>query len=256
MSIIRKFIAFNQRLSLAFDRLLPDRLTVDGNGYFQTYVLPPLIQPDERVYDLGGGSRPYLSPDQKAALNIHVTGLDISGEELSAAPAGAYDRQIVGDLCQFVGQGEADLVICQSTLEHLHDVEGALRAISSSLKPGGRVAFFCPCRNALFARFNIVLPEDLKKRLLFFLFPGKATGHDGFKAYYDKCKPSLIEAISRRHGMQIEMRRLFWKSSYFSVFFPAYLGWRLYQAAMWLLVRDDAAETFCYVLIKDDASVG
>ena len=56
--------------------------------------------------------------------------------------------------------------------------------------------------------------------------------------------------------MQIEMRRLFWKSSYFSVFFPAYLGWRLYQAAMWLLVRDDAAETFCYVLIKDDASVG
>lgn len=113
---------------------------------------------------------------------------------------------------------------------------------------------FAPARNALFARLNLLLPEDFKRRLLFALFPGKAKGHDGFRAYYDKCTPSQIEAMAARHGLVVEQRRIFWISSYFMAFVPAYLAWRAYQGISALFIGDDAAESFIYVFRKPEST--
>jgi len=245
------FVRVNQAASVWIDRLLlPDRLRQDGNKTFQSEILPQHVSSGMRVYDLGGGAQPYFSPDQKASLGLYVTGLDISAEELEASPEGGYNRKIVADLCTFQGPRDADLVVCQATLEHVPDTAGAIRAIAETLAPGGKAVLFLPCRNAVFARLNLLLPETLKKRLLFALFPHKAEGHDGFEAHYDRCTPRDIADLARQNGLDVQEQRLFWISSYFMIFTPAFLLWRLCQGLAYLIIREQAAETFTVVLQK------
>lgn len=248
--MLRTFLNWNRKLSAAFDSLLPAHLRLDGNGTFLREVMPQAVGQGDLVYDLGGGSRPWLSAERKAALQAHVVGLDIDADELAAAPPGSYDQAIAANLCTFTGKGDADVVICQATLEHVPDAAGAIRAIATTLKPGGRAFIFAPCRNAIFARLNLILPEGFKQRLLGTLFPAKAQGHDGFKAYYDHCTPSQIAALAQANGLEVELRRLFWISSYFTIFTPAFVIWRLTQLLLWVVLRDDAAESFIFVLRK------
>ena len=252
MSLFRKFVDANIRWSQRFDTLLPSALREDGNKWYIREYLPKTLRDGITVYNLGGGSQPYISRDDKERHNITLVGLDIDARELAAAPPGIYDRMIVADLCGYSGAGDADAVVCMAVLEHLHDVAGATKAIASTLKPGGRAYIFAPSRNALFARLNIALPQEMKKRILYAFLPGKSEGHDGFMAYYDRCKPSEFEALVKENGLEIEERRLFWISSYFSVLAPAYIAWRIMQGLAYLALRDDAAETFAYVLQKPD----
>jgi SAM-dependent methyltransferase len=251
MGLARTLIAANVSLCGAMDRMLPGRAREDGNKTFVRDYLPKAYARGTTVYDLGGGSRPGLTAGEKRQLGIRYVGLDISAEELAAAPPGVYDKTIAADLCTFAGPGDADIVICQATLEHVPDTVGAMRGLASTLKPGGRVLIFAPCRNAVFARLNLLLPESWKKAALFALFPHKAQGHDGFKAYYDHCTPSAIEALAHKNGLVVEDRKLFWTSSYFTVFAPAFVLWRIWQGLSYLVIGKNAAETFVYVLRKD-----
>lgn len=249
--LLRAFLEQNIKISRALDSLLPERLRTDGNKYFVAHVVPTVLERGMTVYDLGGGSNPCIRPELKQRLGLRVVGLDISVEELASAPQGAYDRTIAADLCTLRGAGDADLVICQATLEHVHDTPGAIRAIAETLAVGGRACIFAPSRNAAFARLNLLLPERVKTALLFSLFPHKATGHDGFKAFYDRCTPRDIEALARDNGLSVEQCHLFWFSSYFLILTPVYAVWRVAQCFAWLVLRNDAAETFAYVLGKD-----
>jgi 2-polyprenyl-6-hydroxyphenyl methylase/3-demethylubiquinone-9 3-methyltransferase len=249
-SVFRRFINTNIAASRALDRLLPAHLRRDGNTDFRDRLAPAMIPTDAVVFDLGGGSRPFIDPETKAERGLFVTGLDIDGAELERAPSGAYDRTVVADLTTFRGEGDAAMAICQATLEHVKDNRGAVAAIASCLKPGGHACLFAPGRNALFAILNRVLPEGPKQRLLFAVFPHKAQGHDGFPAYYDHCTPKRMERLFAANGLEVVERRLYWTSSYFFAFTPAYLAWRAYQALAYGLVRHDAAETFAYLLRK------
>ena len=251
MTVVRAIATANARLSNVIDRALPRRLRQDGNRTFREEYIPRALVADGVIYDIGGGARPFVTLDQKQRFGLTVIGLDISPEELSAAPEGVYDRTIVADLCQYSGIGDADAVVCQATLEHVPDTAGAMRAIASVLKPGGRAYIFAPCRNAVFARLNLMLPEELKRKLLWSLLGEKAEGH-GFPAYYDRCTPTQIEDLATENGLIVEERRLFWVSSYFRVFTPAFVLWRMFQALAYLALGNDAAETFIYVLQKPD----
>ena len=248
--MLRRVLNWNKWVSAKFDSLLPARLRLDGNRTFKQDVLPNAVRYGDSVYDLGGGSQPWLSPREKNTLSARVVGLDIDGAELAAADPGAYDEVIVHDLCTFKGHADADVVICQATLEHVPDTRGALKAIATILRPGGRAYIFAPSRNAVFARLNLILPEGLKRRILYAVFPEKAEGHDGFKAYYNHCTPSQITALARQVGLDVEQRRLFWTSSYFRIFFPVFILWRFSQLILWLVLGEDAAETFIFVLRK------
>jgi 2-polyprenyl-6-hydroxyphenyl methylase/3-demethylubiquinone-9 3-methyltransferase len=255
MSFMNTFFEVNINISNSIERLLPSHTRVDGNSDFHAFAMPDVLGFGGLVYDLGGGSRPCMTADDKKRNGQRLVGLDISAEELAAAPPGVYDKIVTADLCSFLGPEDGDVVICQATLEHVPDTVGAIRAISSCLRPGGRAAIFAPCRNAVFARLNLLIPQDLKKKLLFFVFPEKSEGHDGFKAYYDHCTPGDIERIAAENGLIVERRRIFWVSSYFKAFLPAYLLWRIWQGLAWLFIRDQAAEAFWYILRKRDATV-
>lgn len=236
----------NVTISECLDRVLPSRLREDGNHVFTSEIAPALLTPNALVYDLGGGARPLVSLAEKRRLGLVVVGLDLDAEELSKAPGHIYDERIEADLTLFRGRGDADLVICQATLEHVRDGEGAFRGIASCVKPGGVVAIFSPSRNAVFARLNRILPEGIKRRLLFAIYPDKGKGHDGFPAFYDKCLPSEVESIAARNGLELVQRRLFWRSSYFYPFVPAFLVWRIWLGVTALFLGKDAAETYAY----------
>lgn len=256
MGLFGSFVHLNIALSNAAERMLPRHLSEDGNKCFLRDVLPAAVRKGDIVYDVGGGSRPFISLADKNLLNAVVHGLDIDAAELRAAPDGVYDRMVVHDLCTYEGDGLADVAVCQALLEHVPNTEGAIRALASIVRPGGKVFLFAPARNALFARLNMLLPERVKRAVLFRVFPEKAGGHDGFKAYYDRCIPSQVERLASKYKLRVEEKRIFWKSSYFSAFFPAYVFWRLYQAVAFLLIRDDASESFIYVFQRDGESSG
>lgn len=250
MGLFKFIIDANVKLSRSVDAMLPMFLRRDGNNTFIAEVLPRSVDFGDLVYDVGGGSRPFITVHDKNRLGLTVVGFDIDPAELGAAPLGLYDRTVVADLCDFEGVSEADVTICQATLEHVKDTSAAVRALASTIKPGGRIYIFAPSRNALFARLNRILPERLKRKLLFFFFPEKAKGHDGFKAYYDRCSPSEIEQLAVANDLVVEERFLFWTSSYFFVFTPAFLVWRVCQAVNYMILGTNAAETFIYVLRK------
>ncbi len=246
---MRRLIRFQTWLSLCFDRLLPRDLLTDGNREFLDSIVPANLSAGAVIYDVGGGKNPVVSPGQKAALGLHVVGVDIDRDELEAAPAGAYDRVAPADITAYQGAGDADLVICQALLEHVRDTDGALRAIASILKPGGRALIFVPSRNAVYARLNLLLPQEFKRRILFAVFPGMRRDH-GFKAFYDRCTPAGFDGMSRRHGMVTDDRRVYFQSEYFQFFFPLHALWRIWTLLFRWIAGAQAAETFTLILRK------
>jgi SAM-dependent methyltransferase len=237
------------RWSTAIEELLPAEYRIDGNRFFIDSFHERFLHPGSTVFDVGGGKQPITSAERKRRLGIRVVGVDISGEELSAAPPGCYDEIVCADITLYRGHATADVVICQALLEHVRSTEAAMTALASMLKPGGVLLIFVPSRNAVFARLNLLLPQRLKEALLFALFPA-ARGAQGFVSYYHRCTPRDFERMARANGLDVEERHLFYKSMYFSFFAPLHLIWRLWIFLFRFIRREQAAETFVYAFRK------
>jgi SAM-dependent methyltransferase len=246
----RRLVAAQIRWSAWLDSCLPLSFQIDGNRDFLDHLVPQYLKSGSLVYDVGGGKNPAVSVEWKRQLCLRITGIDIDGTELAAAPAGSYDAVICVDIAAHRGQADGDLVICQALLEHVPDTEQALEAIASLLKPGGRALLFVPCRNAVYARLNLLLPERFKRLLLFSIFPEMSRDH-GFRAYYDQCTPRSIETSAKRYGLTVERRFAYFRSDYFRFFFPAHLAWRAWIVLFRSIAGDRAAETFTMVLRKE-----
>ena len=250
MSVLRRVVALQQRLSFGFDRLvLPARLRTDGNTDFAASFVPPYLHAGVTVYDIGGGSTPFVTQQMKQRLGLEVVGLDIDSQELARSPAGLYDRTINSDICDYPGKEEADLVICRSVLEHVRDTRAAVVAIARILRPGGVALVFSPSGNAVFARLNRLLPEGLKRYVLFSVYPDKRETH-GFPAFYDRCTPRDFDFHAGYAGMSVVSRRCYFASSYFSFCLPVYVLWRLWVLGFRAVAHDQAAETFAVALQK------
>jgi SAM-dependent methyltransferase len=249
MGYFSAWLRMNARASRAFDRAIPPEMVVDGSRYFRDEFISRFVRAGMRVYDIGSGRFPQFSPNQKAHLKLVVVGLDMESSELAAAPSGSYDEYIAADATKYRGKGDADLVVCHAVLEHVRDVAGALAAIATTLKPGGRAAVFVPCRNALYARMNMLLPEGLKRWMLRRLHV-EYQGGGGWPAYYDRCTPRHFRRLAARCGLAVIELRPFYMSSYLMVFFPAWVIWRLWMLFFRAAAGEDAAETFCVCFEK------
>jgi SAM-dependent methyltransferase len=235
-------------LSRAFDKLLPPEWSVEGSQYYRRTLLPSHLAGALKVWDLGSGRYPMVSPDRKAAEGMHVTGLDLSAEELELAPTGAYDVAVAADATTFVGQADADLVISHCCFEHLPNTEGGFRAVASILKPGGKAVIYMPSGNAVFARINLLLPEALKRRLLGTL-PDRG-GKGGWPACYDRCTPKQFTKLAEQAGLEVVELRTYWISGYFLPFPPVYVLWRFWMIAFRAVSGIEAAESFSMILRK------
>lgn len=249
--MFRKIVNSQIFLSRALDKLLPRHYRIDGNSDFRDDLAGKYIRNNYVIYDVGGGKTPFFPPGEKAARKLTVIGLDIDPAELAAGPPGAYDEVICADISRFQGQGDADLAICRALLEHVRDTREALAALGSILKPGGRILLFVPSRNALFARINLLLPEGLKRKILFSFFP-QARTTAGFPSFYDQCTPRDFSALAARCGLEVEEKRLYFFSGYFSFCFPFFFLWRLWVLGFHLVAGEQAAESFAMVLRKQE----
>ena len=250
MGVMRSFIDGQLRLSRALDRvLLPPEYGVDGSSEFYRSIVAPRLFRGATVYDVGGGRRACIPLETKRALALRVIGLDISESELALAPAGSYDEVVCADVTRYEGRQEADIAVCETLLEHVRDNASAFRTLAGIVKPGGVLLVFVPSRRALFARLNVILPEDVKRRLLFAVRP-QSRGKQGFPAYYDRCTPAEFRALAQQNAFDVEEERLYWRSEYFAFFAPLYVAWRGWLLASRAVLSDEAAETFSLALRK------
>ncbi len=246
----RKFIQGQIALSNWFDRsFLPFDYRLDGSDDYRSSLVPEYVHKHGRVYDVGGGKHPCISVEFKRERMLSVIGLDIDKHELEQAPSGIYDEMLESDITTHRGEGDADVILCHTLLEHVKSVEAAFKGIESILKPGGRAVLFVPSRNAVYARLNLILPEALKKRLLYIIFP-QTLEHQGFKSYYDCCTPRDFKRIAEKYGLELEEERIYFLSAYFSFFFPFYLCWRGWVVFFRMLAGEQAAESFSMVFQK------
>jgi SAM-dependent methyltransferase len=245
----RRFIELQRRWSYRFDLQLPADLRVDGGTDFATSFVPDYLAAGMTVYDVGGGRSPLIAVNTKHRLELTVIGLDIDAAELARAREGTYDRVICADICTYRGSHDADVVICQSVLEHVSDTAHGVRGLASLLKPGGTALVFVPSSKACFARLNRMLPETAKERLLFAIFPEKREADGGFPALYDRCTMSDFESHAASAGLVVDRTRNYFASSYFSFFLPLYAIWRVWILCLRRFRGDEAAaETFAMAL--------
>lgn len=251
---LRKAVHFLVRLSQAFDRLfLPAEFAVDGNQDFIHGLYRSHLFPGATVVEVGGGKNPLISTAEKRELSLRVIGLDINPHELSVAPAGIYDETICADITQYSGDASADVAICAALLEHVRDTAATLRGIATLLKPEGVALLFVPCRNAVYARINLIMPESLKRWLLKAIYGDYSEIEaelTGFPAYYDRCTPRDIRTMVQASGFTVQSLQLYFASGYFQFLPPLYVAWRLWQIAFKTIAGDQAAESFSVVLKK------
>jgi SAM-dependent methyltransferase len=189
---------------------------------FSTRILPSLLKPGQTVLDAGGGKWPRIGADVKRTLRLTITGLDLSADELRAAPAGAYDDTLVGDVATVALPQRYDLVVSQTLLEHVRDVERTIRNMAGSLRSGGVMAHVLPSGRAPFALLNRILGNRLGKKLLYLAFPG-ARKEAGFEAFYDRCTPGALANTCRQAGLVDVEVTPYYATDYFRICTPLYM---------------------------------
>jgi 2-polyprenyl-3-methyl-5-hydroxy-6-metoxy-1,4-benzoquinol methylase len=248
MNILRSFIQFNMTISDWFDRTFLDpALVVDGNSEFSASVVHPYVSIGAKVYDVGGGKNPFFTLEEKERNRLSIVGIDISKNELDRAPAGIYDESICADISTIEGREDGDIVVCQAVLEHVADTRNAIRSISTLLKTGGTALIFVPSRNALFARLNLIIPETLKRYLLFSIYPNSSRDQ-GFRSYYKNCTPKELLKFSAEFGLAETKTLSYYMSGYFRFLFPVHIIWRIWLLAFIAIDRVQASETFTLIL--------
>lgn len=243
-------MAWNRRVALGADRLAArwvDR--TGGLADFTARVVPSLLGQRLRVLDVGGGRRPVIDPGIVERLQLHVTGLDLSEDELRAAPPGSYQATIVGDVSRVAIAGPFDLILSRAVLEHVADPAAALGALAAALAPGGTMAHVVPCGHAPFAVAHRLLGHRLSRRLLRATHPDR-TEIESFAAYYRLCIPSRMAAHCRRQGLEIVELRPHFASDYLHFCAPLHFVELSRQTLFALCGLTDWCETFILVARK------
>lgn len=248
-NLLRRLVLGQIAACKVIDRRFFGSLTTDGNGEFCELVRQ-LVPPGTVIADIGGGKTPVFTVDEVNENGFKVTGIDIDADELSRAPAGAYSQVVVSAIERCEGPAVHDFVLAQSVLEHVSDGKGAATGIASLARPGGTIVTFCPCKRAWFARLNLLMPEALKRAVLFTVFPEKRK-RQGFPAFYDGCTPSEMIWNMAAAGVSVTQVRYFYVSSYFMFFVPLYLLWRLCNYPLIRMFPERYCETFIFVGVRD-----
>jgi SAM-dependent methyltransferase len=248
--MIRRFIAWNRALSKSIDRRFFSSMIEDGNSDFnKNFAWKHLHNRSGTLADIGSGKQPFLQNDHINRANWRVIGLDISQSELDRAPIKSYDQTVCAPIEASPLRSVADAFVCQAVLEHVADNVLAFNKLGELLRPGGIGLIFVPSRNAVFARLNLLLPESVKRGLLFYFFP-ESSYAQGFRSYYHRCTPLEFTALAKQNGLELIEIKTYMASSYFSFFAPFYVAWRLWQLFFHAFAGTQSAETFCMAVRK------
>ena len=210
---------------------LPARYSAGADRSFYAYV-DPLVCPGAALLDVGSGRRPSLPPSDRPD-GMHYVGLDLSHDELDAAPPGSYDEVVVSDLAIRVPAlvERFDLALSWQVFEHVHDLPAALENLHAYLKPGGRLSALFSARWSAFAVANTLLPNRIAAQVASRI-SGRAVD-TVFPAYYDRGTASQLEEIVN-HWARAEIIPAWLGAGYFHFLRPlqaAYIGYEEWARA-------------------------
>ena len=169
------------------------------------------------VCEIGGGRSPLFTDKEIAELRLEYTILDISEDELAAAPS--YCLKVRGDICvrdPGARSGQYDFMFSRLVAEHVSSASAMHRNIFQLLQPGGLAFHFFPTLFTPAFVVNRVLPEHVAQRLLLAFWPSRRTIHQKFPARYSKCfgPTSPMKRFIRNLGYEVEEYRAFYGTGY------------------------------------------
>ncbi len=187
------------------------------------------LAPGISVLDIGSGRHPTVKPENRPE-GIRYVGLDLSREELDAAPAGSYTETIAADATTPVDAliGGFDLAISWQVLEHVPDLEAAIVNIHSYLRPGGRfVALFSGSWSA-FGVINRILPDRIGSRIVDRAMKRTENNVPVFPAHYDRCSHRALVPLFAGWG-ETRIEPLYNGAGYFAFAPPLQRAYLAYE---------------------------
>jgi SAM-dependent methyltransferase len=171
---------------------LPPRYSDSWQRPFYDRVTIALAE-SASVLDVGSGRSPAVPPELRPK-GCRYVGLDLSAQELAAAPPGAYDETIVTDLLDLHPEqiGTFDAVVSWQVLEHVRSLPAAFRSMRRVLRGGGLLGALLSGRWAVFAVANRLVPHAVAARVLQERLD--RDPHSVFPAHYDRATRNGIEA--------------------------------------------------------------
>jgi len=170
------------------------------------------------VCEVGGGRSPLFSAEEAQTLGLEYTVLDISEDELQAAPD--HVRKVHADICALDAAAfpqRYDFMFSRMLAEHASDGTAMHRNILGLLRPGGMAFHFFPTLFTPVFVLNRLLPERAARRVLFAVFPWRRKEHVAkFPARYSKCfgpTPGM-QRYFQRLGYQVHEYRPFYGTDY------------------------------------------
>lgn len=251
MGALDSFIGLNRRASRFLEGRLPQARHDPRDVYAETVARHMNSRPDPvLVADVGGGKSCPFAALRDPRKQIRIVAVDVSAEELAANAD--VDEKRVADITRTLplADGEADLVVSSSVLEHLRDTEAFVVQSRRALKPGGYAVHLFPSRFAPFAVANQLLPRSVSNRLLRASFPD-SEGILGFPAHYDRCYLSAMRSLHERHGFEVlEASVGYYQSDYVALLAPAYVLSALYELLLYSLDLKNLAANVLLVARK------
>lgn len=172
---------------------LPDRYQEPWRAPFHDRV-ERLIVPGMTILDVGAGRSPTIPPARRPKGSRYV-GLDVSADELAAAPSGSYDEVWVADATRRVPELEDrfDLVLSWQVLEHVKPLGAAFDNFHAYLRPGGRFVGQFSGTFSYFGLASRLIPHRLTALLV-----GRFTERSAdsvFPAHYHRCWDGALRHI-------------------------------------------------------------
>lgn len=205
---------------------VPPRYEVHPARQFED-AIRPYLRPGIAVLDVGAGVRPAIAPESRPPACRYV-GLDVSEAELARTPAGSYTDAVVADVVDRRREleDEFDLVVSWQVLEHVTNLERALRNIHAYLREGGALVAMLSGRFSMFAMLNRAIPHRPAGRILRAL-----TGRSAetvFPARYDRCYHSALTQLLRPWS-RTQVRPIYQGGAYFNFSRPLRAAYFRYE---------------------------
>ncbi len=156
-------------------------------------ALKPLLRPGVNIADVGGGRHPVLMSERRPPSCRYV-GIDVDAHELRAAPASAYDAQIVYDITSPPPLHDAfDVVVSWQVLEHVRPLDVALTNLRTLLRPGGTLLAQLSGSFAIFSLGARLMPHRLRVLAMTHLLGHRAL--EKFPTHYDRCYEHALASM-------------------------------------------------------------
>jgi SAM-dependent methyltransferase len=243
-SAARSFVSANKHSSYRIERHLPQR-QLDIQLLYDNAVLHYLktMPPGALIVDIGTGRECRFARRRPSGTTARVIGVDSAAEEV--AQNRDVDEKRVADVSLGVpfNDGEVDMIVSRSVLEHLADSDAFVRETARVLRTGGYSIHLFASKFAPFAILNQLLPKKITSVLLNSLHP-ECKGQLGFRSHYDQTYCSRMESLFEAHGFEVRWSTVsYYQSGYYNFFLPLYLLSALYELIIYNLnIRTLAAK--------------